>query len=237
MKKRILGLAFTSAMLAGLMSMIFAASPFQDVSSSHWAYSYIQQAYDEGVMTGTYYNMATGIREFSPDNNLTLAELLTVLTRAFYGDEVEAATATGVWYAKNVVVAKAHGLLAGIDENSMTATATRYQMALLMTSVMEDKGAQMPPDTDLTTTQATIPDWSNVPSQYQTAVSTVYGLKIIQGIDAEGTFNGEGYVTRAAAAVIYTRLRDSIASLASDSNPDSELDTTSDNSLLAMLPG
>lgn len=39
MKKRILGLVLTCAMLAGLMSMIFAASPFRDVPSSHWAYS------------------------------------------------------------------------------------------------------------------------------------------------------------------------------------------------------
>lgn len=39
MKKRILGLVLTCAMLAGLMSMIFAAAPFRDVPSSHWAYS------------------------------------------------------------------------------------------------------------------------------------------------------------------------------------------------------
>lgn len=212
-------------------------SPFWDVASSHWAYSYIQQAYDDGVMTGTSYIMSMGIREFSPDNNLTLAELITVLTRAFYNDEVEAATATGAWYAKNVAVAKAHGLLDGIDENSMTATATRYQMALIMTGVMEDKGTQMPSSAELAATQATIPDWSSVPSQYRTAVATVYYLKIIVGVDSQGTFNGEGYVTRAATAVIYVRPRDATASLMPDTPADPDPDTTTGDTTFAMLAG
>lgn len=237
--KKVFALILSLTICLGTTAPALAVtSPFRDVPSSHWAYSYIQQAYDDEVMTGTYYHMASGIREFSPDSNLTLAELITVLTRAFYNDEVEAASATGAWYAKNVAVAKAHGLLAGIDENSMTATATRYQMALIMTGVMEDKGAQMPSSAELAATQATIPDWSSVPSQYRTAVATVYYLKIIVGVDSQGTFNGTGYVTRAATAVIYVRLRDATASLMPDTPADPDPDTpTTGDTTFAMLAG
>lgn len=236
--KKVFALILSLTICLGTTAPALAVtSPFRDVPSSHWAYSYIQQAYDDEVMTGTYYHMASGIREFSPDSNLTLAELITVLTRAFYNDEVEAASATGAWYAKNVAVAKAHGLLAGIDENSMTATATRYQMALIMTGVMEDKGAQMPSSAELAATQATIPDWSSVPSQYRTAVATVYYLGIIVGVDSKGTFNGTGYVTRAATAVIYVRLRDATASLMPDTPTDPDPDTTTGDTTFAMLAG
>lgn len=236
--KKVFALILSLTICLGTTAPALAVtSPFRDVPSSHWAYSYIQQAYNDEVMTGTYYHMASGIREFSPDSNLTLAELITVLTRAFYNDEVEAASAAGAWYAKNVAVAKAHGLLAGIDENSMTATATRYQMALIMTGVMEDKGAQMPSSAELAATQATIPDWSSVPSQYRTAVATVYYLGIIVGVDSKGTFNGTGYVTRAATAVIYVRLRDATASLMPDTPTDPDPDTTTGDTTFAMLAG
>lgn len=77
--KKVFALILSLTIFLGTTAPALAVtSPFLDVPSSHWAYSYIQQAYDDGVMKGTYYNMATGIREFSPDSNLTLAELLTV---------------------------------------------------------------------------------------------------------------------------------------------------------------
>lgn len=79
MRKKISAIIISCVIcLQTVMISAAALSPFWDVASSHWAYSYIQQAYDDGVMTGTYYNMATGIREFSPDSSLTLAEFLTV---------------------------------------------------------------------------------------------------------------------------------------------------------------
>ena len=37
-------------------------------------FPYVLEAYNDGVMTGTYHNPATGEREFSPKSPLTMAE-------------------------------------------------------------------------------------------------------------------------------------------------------------------
>ena len=49
-------------------------SPFSDVPSTHWGIDGILAAYEDGVMTGTYYNPNTGERQFSPAAPLTMAE-------------------------------------------------------------------------------------------------------------------------------------------------------------------
>lgn len=38
------------------------AQTFSDVPTSHWAYSFIQWAYDTGAVSGTSYNEKTGKR-------------------------------------------------------------------------------------------------------------------------------------------------------------------------------
>lgn len=189
-----------------------AATPvFSDVPQTHWAYAYIMRAYEDDVMTGTYHNAATGERQFSPDATLTMPELITIVTRAFYGDEVEASTATGEWYAKNEEVANAHDLLGfGV---SMSGPATRYAMAVVMRNVMVDKGAKMPTEAELETVQSRIADWNSIPAMFKDAVATVFYLNIITGVDSNGTFDGSSTMNRATAATVYCRLADAIANL------------------------
>ncbi len=57
-------------------------SPFTDVAVTQWYFPYVLEAYNDGVMTGTYHNPATGEREFSPKSPLTMAEWSVMLVRA-----------------------------------------------------------------------------------------------------------------------------------------------------------
>lgn len=214
MKKRILSLGTALALCLGLTAPALAAAPaFTDVPASYWAYDAIERAYAGGIVNGTSYDQATGARTYSPENSLTLAHFVVMLTRAFYGAEVERSSATGAWYVKNLAAAKAHGLLDGLGTYSMDATATRYQMASIMAAIMEDKGAAMPSDAELAKAQRQIGDWADIPQQYQDAVAAVFALGIIQGTDSKGTFAGEATVKRSHAAVIYGRLADAIEAL------------------------
>lgn len=214
MKKRILSLGMALALCWGLTAPALAAAPaFTDVPASYWAYDAIERAYAGGIVNGTSYDQATGARTYSPENSLTLAHFVVMLTRAFYGAEVERSSATGAWYAKNLSAAKAHGLLDGLGAYSMDATATRYQMASIMAAIMEDKGATMPSGAELAKAQGQIGDWADIPQQYQDAVAAVFALGIIQGTDSKGTFAGEATVKRSHAAVIYGRLADAIEAL------------------------
>ena len=47
-------------------------SPFSYVPSTHWGLNGILAAYEDGVMTGTYFNESTGKRQFSPAAPLTI---------------------------------------------------------------------------------------------------------------------------------------------------------------------
>ena len=214
MRKQRMCVVLALALCWGLTApALAAAQTFTDVPASYWAYDAIERAYAGGIVNGTSYDQATGARTYSPENSLTLAHFVVMLTRAFYGAEVERSSATGAWYAKNLAAAKAHGLLDGLGAYSMDATATRYQMASIMAAIMEDKGAVMPSGAELAKAQGQIGDWADIPQQYQDAVAAVFALGIIQGTDSKGTFAGEATVKRSHAAVIYGRLADAIEAL------------------------
>lgn len=94
---------------------------FKDVSSKHWAYSYIKAAVKNKLAYGTNEN------KFNPVNNITYAEALTVMVRAL-GYE---STLKGQWPQN--VIDKATEL--GINNNielQPNAQITRGEMALII---------------------------------------------------------------------------------------------------------
>ena len=180
---------------------------FTDVPTTHWAYGAVASAYADGVIAGTYYNESTGERRFSPDASLSAVEWLTILTRAFYGDEVKASESTGTWYAANLEVANNHSLIQGIDVTHLDNALTRAEMAWTVYSIMLDMGVDMPDYETLISYESKIADWSDMGPGMHETVATAYHFGIIGGVDANGTFNPEGTFTRAQAAVVYTRLK------------------------------
>lgn len=237
MKKRIVTLALALVLCVGSAIPAYAAGQtFSDVPATYWAYDEIERAYEDGVMGGTSYDPATGVRVFSPEQTLTLAQYIVVLTRAFYGDEVEAfedgyADTATVWYAHNLTVANLHQLFAGMGgqmQTHMTEPATRYWMAAIMANLMRDQGYDMPTSAELTAVQARIGDWATIPEQYQDAVATVFSLGLIGGVDDNGTFAGTGTVKRSTMAVIYTRMADALDGSGTTTTPAPDPTTETD---------
>lgn len=206
--------------LCVLTTSIFASSPtaFKDVPASYWGYKNIQRAYTDGVVSGSSYNEATGERYYSPEDKVTMAEFCTIITRAFYTDELAASTAEGSWYAAAQDVVSSHRMDVGYfnaqDASVMNGAARRYDMAGLVYSVLKDKNVTLPTDAELTAVQSKIADWSDMNridrQYYQKAVSTVVALGLITGKDDKGTFAGMDNLTRAEVATIYCRLADLI---------------------------
>ena len=219
MRKRLFSLLLALALCMGLSVPAFAANPiFTDVPADYWAYTQIERAYADGVVNGT------GNNQYSPEAVLKLSHFIVIMTRAFYCAEVDASTASGEWYAKNLEVATAHGLMAGLGDYDMDAGATRYQMAAVMAAIMADQGAQMPTADELAAASTKIADYAAIPDAYKDAVATVFHLGIISGVDAAGTFNGNGGMKRSHCAVIYCRLQDALASLNSGTSPQEPTD-------------
>lgn len=204
----------------GVMAVGANTPTFSDVPETFWAYEQIERAYDAGVMAGTYYNEQTGERRFSPEGELTIAQWVVILTRAFYASEVDASTVTGTWYAKNDAVAKAHNLYNKMGTVVMDSPCTRAQMALIIYNVMVDKGADMPSQAELQATKAKIPDINKNSFVYHDAIATCYYLGLLVGTDNAGSFAGNHALNRAQSAIVWARTNDAILSLVDPDKPD-----------------
>ena len=204
MKKR-LSLLLALVFCLGLVPFASADnSPFSDVPSDHWAYDAVMETYNDGVMTGT----ATGV--FSPSGKLSMNQFFTVLTRAFYNDDVVNSTWEGAWPNQNLDAAEKHNLFNGIVSWRGDMEVTREIMAQMMYNVMIDKGIVLPSAEELAGTISNIPDNSSVDDAFQTAVATCYYWDLLSGTDPGGSFSPKGLINRAQAAVIYTRLKKAV---------------------------
>lgn len=201
MKKRRLAAGALSIALALTMvsTSAFAASvEFTDVPSSHWAHSSISEMADKGVVSGT------GNNKYSPNATVSYAQFATMIARSFYNDQIEGGG--DKWYSSFMATVEKVGALEGTEvlgNDSLAETGiNRYEMAQVMYNVMSQKGVSIPGDFDT----SKIGDWSSIPANYQKAVSACYSLGTLSGTDSKGTFNGNGQMTRAQAAVVMDRL-------------------------------
>ncbi len=192
-----------------------AASPsFSDVPAGHWAYSYVERAADTGWVTGI------GGGKFNPDGKVTGAEWYTMVARAFYGDQIPDTADSGTWYSNKwygpymqVGVDNMFDAYFKADIDAVVAERpmTRTEMACVVTEVMDQLNVVVPQDTFYAVAD-TIPDLDKIPIEASayTAVVRCYAMGIITGVDGKGTFNGDGLMSRAQAAVVLGRMSDLI---------------------------
>ena len=230
MKKK-LSLLLAFVLCLGLMPCAYADNnPFNDVAPGFWAYDDIMETYNDGVMTGT----ASGV--FSPSGKLNMAQFVTVLTRAFYNNDVVNSTREGAWPNQNYNAAEKHNLFAGLTRWGGDIEVTREVMAQMMYNVMVDKSVVLPNDTEIQATINKIPDIAAVDDNYRTAVAVCYYWELLAGVDAQGTFAPKGVLNRAQTAVIYTRLKKAVNVLGAGipenpgtATPDTTAPGTADN--------
>jgi len=84
---------------------------------------------------------------------LALAQVVSILTRAFYPEEVAAATAGGSWHAPYFEVAENHHLINGasLKDPQPEAPVTRYQLTEIIYQILIDKSCPLPTDQELET--------------------------------------------------------------------------------------
>lgn len=230
-RNQITALMVVSALIVALV-LPLASQPrphFKDVPTSHWAYTQIERAYSDGVIAGTAGNAANYTGVFSPSGTLTEAQFVTIMTRAFFNDELEAAKKTvgsnAKWYAAAQKVAEDQHLLTFV-QGKMDAPITRYDMAAIMTNIMSAKEFPGRPDaTKIEETFNKIADFKSIPNYYQVSVASVFAMGLIAGTDSKGTFSGTSYMNRAQAAVVYGRMKDAFLN-AGDNGATTKPDTT-----------
>ena len=233
-----------SMMVTGAMA---ATTSFSDVPSNHWAYSYVTKAAQNNLVSGQ------GDGLYGVNNTLNIGEFATMICGLLYpeADDTYAGRSSYWWY-QYVEAAYQRGDLTGTvagdrrtSDGAWTATVvqqpmSRYDLAQIIANIMESQGWETPSSTAIFLAMATIPDWSDIPSNYQTAVALAYAGGFLSGKDG-GRFDGESSMTRGEAAVVLCALLDAKTEIDSPTydNRDGELangkDATEENVRSALL--
>ena len=180
-----------------------AGITFRDVPTSHWAYEYIMDIADAGLMGGTPPITSEGIGTFEPERVVTRAEFLTTLVRYAFGNELgQAETSGSKWWSAVYNVALKYGLLhyPDFDSGNLDVALTREEAAVLIRGTLNCMG-NIPPSLVAT---SEIPDYDNYRNGL--AIKFVYSMGIMSGTDSKGTFSGNTNLTRAQAATVLYRI-------------------------------
>jgi len=206
--KKIISLVI-AFMLCISLSVPALATSFPDVPSDYWAYNSIQSATEKGVVSG----YADG--SFKPAANVTNAQFVVMLARAFYADTIgnrEEDNAGQPWWWSNWSALSRNGILQGNEnfsslerfKENAANNISRYDMALLISGILNNKGYTAT-DAQKLQAQGAVTDYANIPAQYQEAVKMTFALGLITGY-SDGSFGGTKAMNRAQGCVVIERL-------------------------------
>lgn len=182
---------------------------FTDVSD-HWAQDAIEAVCADGLMNGM------SATTFEPDTAMTRAMLVTVLYRMSGEPEVTgtvpfADVSDGMWYTDAIVWAAENGIVKGIGKGLFDPDGgvTREQMATILYRYAEFVGL----DVSARTTLAAFPDAAQCSSYAIMHLSWAVGTDLIRGTRKVDKvyLDPQGYATRAQAATVIQRFRETYA--------------------------
>lgn len=162
--------------------------------AGHWAEKNILQLAGLGAIGG--YSDGT----FKPNNNITRAEFVTVLVKAFKlqqqdGGKVFSDT-TNHWAKDNIATATFYGIVSGLGETSFgpNEPITREQMSVMIGNAAKPSPASVQPSYK---DNASISAWA------KESVAAVVQKGIMNGYP-DATFRPKNYATRAEAVTVIT---------------------------------
>ena len=191
-----------SAKKSGLKNFVKLANynnNFKDVPADAWYAKSVANDYNVGIVAGT------SATSFSPDNTLTLAQIITMASRvhAIYngnGDsrDLFAASQGESWYQPYVDYAIQNGIIKSTSFKNYNKAATRAEMAYVLSNCL--------PSSEFKAT-VTFKEFDDVkPSNpYYNSIKNLYTSGITVGTGGNN-FSPDGKLTRAQAAVFIDRL-------------------------------
>jgi M6 family metalloprotease-like protein len=118
-----------------------ASGIFDDVPTTYWAASWIEQLYHDGITSGC------GNGNYCPDNSVTRAQMALFLLRSMHGEDYSPPPASGIfddvptsyWAASWIEQLYNEGITSGCGGGNFcpNASVTRAQMAVFLTRAFE----------------------------------------------------------------------------------------------------
>lgn len=179
-----------------------ARTPFTDVSSTDWYYSYVCYAYENALFQGV------SATQFSPSTKMNRAMLATVLYRLAGAQGAAPGAgftdvASGDWYANAVNWAAGAGIVTGYDDGCFYPNndVTREQMAVMLYRYAKDYTGR---DVSVSGSLSGFSDHAEVSAWAETALSWAVGSGILSGYE-DGSLRPGGTASRAEVATMLQR--------------------------------
>ena len=172
----------------------YTEGQFSDIPASEWYAAEVKSTYELGLMNG----IGGGL--FNPEGNVTVAEAITMASRAASinaGETIEAAE--GEWYQMYVNYAVSKGFVKEGQFDNYDRPAKRYEVASLFENAMPDGYFTAKNEV------SEIPD-VDASLSYEADLMNLYKAGVVMGSDNYGNFRPEDNITRAEAAAIITRV-------------------------------
>lgn len=215
MNKRIMSFVVALAMCLSLS--LYTAEPvwaawedrgdvtsiFQDVPAGAWYASYLQEAYNSGIVGGMSAN------KYGPGNNLTHAQIMVIVANlhsAIKQDDFQSKSVSGDhWAASFRDYCKSEGIIDGRFDASMDAYVTRAEMSYYFARLFEDEfwtgGTEFYGTVDNVS-------FSDMPRNgYDEYIMKLAKADIVGGF-SDGTFQPNALVTRAQTSVFVSNILD-----------------------------
>ena len=201
--KQLLAFGLVAATLTGAAlgagfakTKTYTDGEFTDVPTAEWYAKEVASTYELGLMNG----IGGGL--FDPNGNVTVAEAITMASRAnaiYAGGAVGAAAAGEEWFMPYVNYAKSMGFVAEGQFDDYNRPAKRFEVAKLFEDAMP-QGYYTAQNS-----VADIPDVSDS-KDYKADLLTLYKAGVVMGSDSYGNFKPLDNITRAEAAAIINRV-------------------------------
>ena len=170
------------------------ADQFTDVTTSHWFYSYVKNAYGIGLANGT------SETAFSPDSNFTVAQALTAAANIhsiYHKKTIDTANAAK-WYDPYVNYCIENSIITADQFTNYDTNISRGDMAIVFANIL--------PDTEYVAVRSgTNPDVSSNMA-CSAAVQKLYNAGIVGGDADTGNYRPNDEIRRSEACVIFTRI-------------------------------
>lgn len=206
MKKKLLSLILSGVMIASVTTIPVSAvdvSNFNDVSDNSWYYDSVKFVAERDYMNGTAASV------FSPENDMTRAMFVTILSRIEGIRSDNGVTSaftdvkTGMWYTGAVVWASQNGLVKGYNSSVFGTddSITRQDIAVMIDRYADFKGYTFVQKSEIDSFK----DVSDVSGYAAEAVEMCRVTGLFQGYP-DGTLKPKENVSRAEVAALIQRL-------------------------------
>ncbi len=173
---------------------------FKDVKTSDWFSENVKKMYELGLMSGTSETI------FEPQNDITIAEVITLASRIsnIYYNENYQFDSTTPWYKSYVDYAVQKSIINNNQYTDYYAFATRAQFVDILAKALPENEFKKINNIEL----GEIPD-VDTNAKYCGIVYSLYNAGIISGNDKYGTFLPNETIKRCEVAAIAARMVDS----------------------------